>query len=197
MRNSETGEYELVMGNRQLLSGFFIVALLFGVAFAMGYIVGRNASSPSLRSQGEPIHAIPPSDPQPNSALPATPATAPSEQPRTEALPPATVPPSQSPTETVPVQQAAAKSEEPARPAQQETSTELAPGTYWQVIAVAQAEAESVRKVLREKNFQVTLSPGTKNLTRVIVGPYPDRESLGKAKTDLENAGFHPIVLRK
>ena len=43
MRNGETGEYELVMGNRQLLSGFFIVALLFGVAFAMGYIVGRNS----------------------------------------------------------------------------------------------------------------------------------------------------------
>ena len=46
MKNNETGEFELVLGNRQLLSGFFIVVLLFGVAFAMGYIVGRN-SAPS------------------------------------------------------------------------------------------------------------------------------------------------------
>src|SRR5262249_54954879 len=52
MKNNETGEFELVLGNRQLLSGFFIVALLFGVAFAMGYIVGRN-STPSAKMQAE------------------------------------------------------------------------------------------------------------------------------------------------
>ena len=52
MRNNETGEFELLVGNRQLLSGFFIVVLLFAVAFSMGYIVGRN-SSPSAKSQVE------------------------------------------------------------------------------------------------------------------------------------------------
>ena len=43
MRNNETGEFELVVGNKQLLSGFFIVVLLFAVAFAMGYVVGQNS----------------------------------------------------------------------------------------------------------------------------------------------------------
>src|SRR3954465_399160 len=43
MRNNETGEFELIIGNRQLLSGFFIVVLLFAVAFAMGYVVGQNS----------------------------------------------------------------------------------------------------------------------------------------------------------
>src|SRR5947209_20628651 len=43
MRNNETGEFELIVGNRQLLSGFFIVVLLFAVAFAMGYVVGQNS----------------------------------------------------------------------------------------------------------------------------------------------------------
>src|SRR5213076_1890996 len=43
MKNSETGEFELVVGNKQLLSGFFIVVLLFAVAFAMGYVVGQNS----------------------------------------------------------------------------------------------------------------------------------------------------------
>src|ERR1051325_5398982 len=42
MRNTETGEFELVVGNKQLLSAFFIVVLLCAVAFAMGYIVGGN-----------------------------------------------------------------------------------------------------------------------------------------------------------
>src|SRR5215510_6179441 len=81
MKNNETGEFELVMGNRQLLSGFFIVCLLFGVAFAMGYIVGRN-SSPSARALAEmqtPAQAPVVSDTRPaasGSALPpaATPA---------------------------------------------------------------------------------------------------------------------------
>jgi len=38
------GEYELVLGNRQLLSAFFIVVILFGVFFTMGYVVGRNSA---------------------------------------------------------------------------------------------------------------------------------------------------------
>src|SRR5437879_4437037 len=46
MPRNEEGEFELVLGNRQLLSGFFIVVILFGVFFTMGYIVGR-ASSPA------------------------------------------------------------------------------------------------------------------------------------------------------
>ena len=38
------GEYELVLGNRQLLSAFFIIVILFGVFFTMGYVVGRNSA---------------------------------------------------------------------------------------------------------------------------------------------------------
>src|SRR5579864_6864695 len=52
MPKNETGEFELVLGNRQLLSGFAVVAILFGVFFAMGYIVGRN-STPSAHLQTE------------------------------------------------------------------------------------------------------------------------------------------------
>src|SRR5512132_2265197 len=73
MKNNETGEFELVVGNRQLLSGFFIVVLLFAVAFAMGYVVGQNSprtaklqaeaagsSSPSQTSDVRPQPAPPP-----------------------------------------------------------------------------------------------------------------------------------------
>ena len=42
MARNEDGEFELVLGNRQLLSGFFIVVVLLGVVFSMGYIVGKN-----------------------------------------------------------------------------------------------------------------------------------------------------------
>ncbi len=41
MKNKETGEFELVVGNGQLISGFFILVLLLAVFFAMGFIVAR------------------------------------------------------------------------------------------------------------------------------------------------------------
>ena len=44
MPKNEEGEFELILGNRQLLSVFFIVVVLLGVFFTMGYIVGRNSS---------------------------------------------------------------------------------------------------------------------------------------------------------
>jgi cell division protein FtsN len=41
----DEGEFELILGNRQLLSVFFIVVVLLGVFFTMGYIVGKNSVS--------------------------------------------------------------------------------------------------------------------------------------------------------
>lgn len=122
------------MGNRQLLTGFFIGVLLLGAAFAMGYSVGQN--SPRA------IHAQ---------------------------------------TETA----AAAAVETPA--------IEAAPGSYWQVKAVPQADADVVAQALRDKGFPATLTPGPNNLVRVLVGPYKDTKSMGRAKTELEDIGFRPF----
>src|ERR1017187_6151769 len=89
MRNNETGEFELVVGNRQLLSGFFIVVLLFAVAFAMGYVVGQNTQRPvRLASDGGPANGAAgnaantaAADSRPQPASPLTPAPAPSTPP--------------------------------------------------------------------------------------------------------------------
>ena len=42
MPNNDDGEFELILGNRQLLSVFFVIVILLGVFFTMGYIVGRK-----------------------------------------------------------------------------------------------------------------------------------------------------------
>jgi cell division septation protein DedD len=70
---------------------------------------------------------------------------------------------------------------------------DAAPGTYWQVMAVNGTEAEVVVKALKDKGFPAGMSPGPNNLMRVLVGPYSDTQAMGRAKTDLERAGFHPI----
>ena len=46
MPRNDEGEFELILGNKQLLSVFFIVIILLGVFFTMGYIVGRNSGPP-------------------------------------------------------------------------------------------------------------------------------------------------------
>ena len=45
MPKNEDGEFELILANRQLLSVFFIVVVLLGVFFTMGYIVGSEFRS--------------------------------------------------------------------------------------------------------------------------------------------------------
>ena len=204
MRNNETGEFELVVGNRQLLSGFFIVVLLFAVAFAMGYVVGQNSpKSAKLASEGNggvsPATGAADSRPQPAAPVPAVvPAT----------LPPAetasgTQPADAPPQPTTQAAQSSAPPAQPAQPAPQAETTgivasgDLPAGSFWQVIAVKAEVAEAMRSTLKAKGFQVSLTQGTNNLTRVLVGPYSDTASMGKAKAELESAGFRPVRYKR
>jgi cell division septation protein DedD len=202
MRNNETGEFELVVGNKQLLSGFFIVVLLFAVAFAMGYVVGQNTQRPARLasesgSANSATNAAADSRPQPASPAPVPVSSTPpapdtAGQAPTEAAPQPTTQPSQG------SQPAAAE-----KPAAAPTATgivassELPAGSFWQVLAVKPEVAEAMRSTLKDKGFQVSLTPGTNNLTRVLVGPYNDSPSLGRAKTELETAGFRPVRYKR
>jgi len=200
MRNNETGEFELVVGNKQLLSGFFIVVLLFAVAFAMGYVVGQNTQRPAkMASEGSgagPVaNTIADSRPQPSTPVPA-PAPAQTPENPSAQQPPADAPPQ--PT-TQPAQGSQPSEEKPAASSNTGvvSSSELQPGSYWQVIAVKPEVAEAMRQTLKDKGFQVSLTPATPTLTRVLVGPYKDTPSLGRAKTDLETAGFQPVRFKR
>jgi|SRR5579871_360527 len=196
MKNNENGEFELVLGNRQLLSGFFIVALLFGVAFAMGYIVGRN-STPSQKLQAEAATGT--AAPAPETRPEPTPAAAP---PAEQTPPPHSDASADQPASDAPAQPTTQPAKDgPAAPppeaAASDNPAEPPSGTYWQAISVAQPQAEMIGKALKDKGLPVLLAPGSKNLTRVLVGPYADTQALGRAKSQLENAGFHPIILKK
>jgi len=184
MKNNETGEFELVLGNRQLLSGFFIVVILFAVFFVMGYIVGRNTSPPSkLAGVDQTTTASAPSETRPQPTSPTTPAPAATEPAKED---------TERQSAPKPEPQPETKTETPAAAT---APVEPAPGeTYLQVVSVAQHEAEIVARTLKEKGFPSSLSPGPSGRTRVLVGPYADISTLGKAKADLENLGFHPIV---
>jgi cell division septation protein DedD len=194
MRNKDTGEFELVVGDKQLLSGFFIGVLLLAVVFAMGYVLGQSspksakvASEPAASntvSDARPQPAAPP-PPSPDTAAanPPAPATGTPEQPA--AAPPAEAPPQ--PT-TVPARDPSA-SAAPAATAAAATP-DPANASYWQVTAARRDSADAVLQSLKDKGFPVITRPGPNNLTLVWVGPYFDKDSLTKAKKQLEDAGF-------
>jgi cell division septation protein DedD len=196
MKNSETGEFEMVLGNKQLLSGFFLVVILFAVFFVMGYIVGRNSTpTTQLAATRDQNSAVAPSNARPQPASGTAPAdqnppAAAAEPPKDDAgaATPATGP---QPT-TQPAQTAVTKPATPAASAP--TPVEPAPGeTYLQVTSVKQDVAETVAKTLKDKGFPAVLSPGPTGKTRVLVGPYADLGKLGQAKAELERLGFSPF----
>jgi cell division septation protein DedD len=209
MRNNETGEFEVVFGNRQLLSGFFIAVLLFAVAFAMGYVVGENSRSArktEVTGAAAPGPSPAETRPQPASAAPANPpAATPVQQPPADSTPQPTTQPSrevEAPREVPPpvreTKPVAAVASRPdpstSAPSASAPPAELAPGNYWQVLATANRDsAQNTLETLKEKGFPVSLGPGPNNLTRVLVGPYRDTTAMGRAKTELESAGFHPV----
>jgi cell division septation protein DedD len=190
MRNNETGEFELVVGNRQILSGFFIVVLLFAVGVAMGYFLGQN--TPRSAKLTEAAAASPPPDARPQAAAPVQPAApAPTPVETAPATAPAPGEPGPQPTtQAVREPGVSAPAPAPAAAAAPATVAEAAPGTYWQVMAVGRSDAVPVLRTLHDFGFPATLSPGIKGLTRVLAGPYADRSALGRAKSELEAKGF-------
>lgn len=195
MKNNETGEFELVLGNRQLLSGFFVVVILFAVFFVMGYIVGRNSTpATQLAANRDQSSAVTPSNvrPQPSSGTAPAAQNPPAEQPKDDA---GSNPPASEPQPTAQAAQKPATKAEP--PTAAPAAVEPVPGeTYLQVTAVKQEVAETVAKTLKDKGFPALLSPGPAGKIRVLVGPYADLAKLGQAKAELERLGFAPFVKR-
>jgi cell division septation protein DedD len=193
MRNKDTGEFELVVGDKQLLSGFFIGVLLLAVVFAMGYVLGRG--TPRSANVAPETAAIPANDAGNRpAAAQHSPVTAPEANPPvmnpdvghpdTPAQPVETPP---QPT-TVPAKEATAPVPAPAKAP--EPAPDPAKGSYWQVLAGSQTSADALSQTLKGQGFPVITRPGPNNYTLVWVGPYPDKESLGKAKKQLEDAGM-------
>ena len=213
MPKNEDGEFELILGNRQLLSVFFIVVILLGVFFTMGYIVGRNSapviatdSGPSRKNDSKPLVVESGSrapEPAPVTAAPKETAV---QQPPEPVKEPEPVKPKETakaepvkaepekPKETAKERKAEAKAKKEAAVAKLEkakSETGAPSGTYLQLAATTQREAEIMVDVLRKKEFKATAAevPEKPGLFRVLVGPLVDA-AVNRTRTDLQGAGF-------
>ena len=181
MPRNDEGEFELILGNKQLLSVFFIVIILLGVFFTMGYIVGRNSGPPDTAKRAAPAEGTTPARTNGQSAMPAaaTPTVVEPVTTKTEAAPAAEAPKLPH-KELIEVTAVTRSVEQPI------------PGLiYIQVLAVARPEAEVLVDVLAKKGFKALVAAGPNDkIFRVLVGPAKDAADAGKLKGDLEQAGF-------
>ncbi len=179
----EDGQFEVVLGNRELLSILFIVVVLLGVFFTMGYVLGRNAASPpeAAARQSESVRAAAP-----------TPSSAPSPGGPAATSPEAVAPNPAASAE--PPSQAGERLSSPTDTAA--APPEPAPGqSFWQVAAVKRSEAEIVADVLKKKGFRVLIAPHpTEDLFRVLVGPLSGPDETSRMRDELEAAGFKPLL---
>ena len=202
MPKNEEGEFELVLGNKQLLSVFFIVVVLLGVFFTMGYIVGRNtgaeaatqmaaapgqplvveSETPATASTSPPPSAVTPAKPPPK-PVPARTQTPPPKPPPVQASKPAAVkqiPPPSRPAPTPPPSTAQAP---------------LVGQTFLQVAATSSPEGEVLRDVLAKRGFKCQLAPVPgQDLIRVLVGPLESAEEISSTRSQLQAAGFKPFT---
>jgi cell division protein FtsN len=226
MSSTSETETEILLGNRHLLAIFFVLAVLLGIAFTGGYMVGRNTSEKkpaALAASADPAastagvtsmetHSLPPAAVDQTDTPPPASRTPPAQQTHTV----------QPPSETT---QTPATDETPLGTPKQEASTEPAPPpakpatkpqqphmkptaafagpqsgqTFLQVAAVGHTEATALADVLSKKGFRAHAvpKPGSTELYRVLIGPIRDTGELSSTRDSLRNAGFTKIFAQK
>lgn len=218
MPRNEEGEFELILGNRQLLSIFFLVVVLLGVFFTMGYIVGRNSGpvTSELASDKAPVTSNPPplvvgrssrssAMPEPSPVEPA-----PVEKPKPnydlhtdtgnpvrgpEPKKPEPANPQPKPEPKPEPKKVEAKKPEPSRP--EPAKPEAKGQAYFQVVAVAKPDAERTVAALKAKSLPARIMPGPDDaIFRVVVGPLGDAAATSDLRAKLEAAGYKPIIKR-
>lgn len=195
MARADDGEFELILGNRQLLSVFFVVVMLLGVFFAMGYIVGKSSipAEAKLANKSGPI-IVDPKNPRssyessPAGSQPAPENTAairpvPGAEPRSGEPRPAEVRSEPRPSE--------------AKPPIETRTVETRPGEAAKSVAETKSRPESSarkeeHKPVRQEEPQSSNEPAPgKAYLQVVASTRPDCEIIVDV---LKRKGFSALI---
>jgi len=186
------GEKELIIGNKQLISLFFVVVALCGVFFAMGYMVRGNSlkGSVSTTTTASDSSAPTPAETTVRRQQPEPPAET-TDSAATSAQPTASDS-SAPPIDTKPALDA------PATPKPETPDAESGPAYVVQVGALARADADATARTLREQHLPAfTATSSKENLYRVLVGPYHLTSDVADAKAKLKTLGFSNTIVQR
>jgi cell division septation protein DedD len=179
-RNTE-GEFEMILGNKQVLSLFFLVVVLFGVFFSLGYIVGRSGGpSPVAAAQPAAREAGPAAQEARSSPAPAG---------------------AETPAARVEPVVKFEREGQPGSSADSSAAADPAPALvvrdiHLQLAAVrVREDAEALVETLRKKGYRVHLNSDTRDgWHRVIIGPFPDERTAAEMKAKLEQDGYKSLL---
>lgn len=188
----DEGEFELILGNNQIILLFLILVLLMGLFFSLGFLVGRStASRPAAASQQQPAQVPISVDARKSAAESVvTPSPAPAKEQEPAAEKETSAP-------------AAEQKPAPSRPAPvpAQLFVDKPPsGTYLQAAATQRADAETMLSYLISKTGLpgfVTPSPKSPELCRVLIGPLANNEQIAEARAKLSNLGIANAILVK
>lgn len=217
MPKSEEGHYELVLGNRQLISGFFVLVILFAIFLTLGYILGRNSvvvgESGTVAGIADDISRSPVAEEARPAASttgrPAASESIPEPMPAASGIPAASSPVA---AENAAVEKRESTTTKPAAAADHSPTTErtreilsgkvqlITPrkgDVFLQVAAIGRAEAELMAEQLRKRSYRTFLSEvPDKDLFRVLIGPFETNARLNDTKKKLSDDGLPSIVQR-
>ena len=194
LRSSES-ETEILLGNKQLVGIFFLAAVLIGVAFGGGYMLGRGAGDKKIAAAAAPVQ-------EKAAATAANPTGG-----ETRTVSPSDSSPPDPNSEQPSDQPALGSPKHPGVPAESPAAQEVNPAPFvpqngqefLQVAAVPRNEALSIADVLRKKGFRAhsVPVPGHAKLYRVIVGPVRDVADLSSTREELRKTGFGKVIVQK
>ena len=219
MLRTSDSETEILLGNKQLIGIFFVLAVLLGVAFYGGYMVGRGTtekkSVPTVSApapKGEASAASQDAAGGETHSFPADTAVA-GEQTSSARTGAVHAAPSNSVngSRSIEEQPLGSPSRKPVESAQAPYSSAsasgLAPGVFapqsgeqfLQVAAVSKDEAEAVADVLHKKGFRAHAvpKPGNQKLYRVLIGPISDAGDLSSTRDALRRTGFREVIVQR
>ena len=194
MPSREDEEFELVLGNKQLLSLFFVVVALFAVFFSFGYTVGFSRGQ-----QDRVIAATSNPAPEPEMADVRIPDTLLEDAPKPrEVLSPPPAPVKPEPLE--PAEKPAPPPEKAAAPATPAAATgaQIARGIHVQVAALrVRSDAQLLVSKLKDKQYPVALyDKGGDGWHRVVVGPFASVNEAKDAQNKMRADGLQTILRR-
>ncbi len=200
---------DMVLETRHLVGLFFLMIVIFGVVFTLGYLMGRNQVEPKLRadrvnsstraaevpSLKPPVPAAHPSVPAPSdwdyyrSPEPKNPAAPLDKSAKTgPAISKAAAPP------------AAAAAKPPSANTKSPGKIPAIPrgALVLQVAALTkEGDALALAESLQKKRFPAfVLTPADDHYYRIQVGPYLDARSAEAAQRGLEKQGFKAMIRR-
>ncbi len=205
MLQTGENETEILLGNKQLIGIFLVIAILLGVSFTGGFLVGRGNGEKKVAAVVAPAAETNSTDhskaggqtrtlePEGTVAAPTTNSDAESTGAKPSAGSGVLGSRKRPAAKPVPMAEVEAKSDAVETGYVPQSGSE-----YLQVAAVGKDEAEAVADVLHKKGFHAHAvpKPGNVKIYRVIVGPVKDAGDLSATRDALRKT-FREVIVQR